>query len=219
MESDSWGSIAERTTIPAGCEASSEWNNSTPGLAATDTISSISQTGATWVLVKAKTGVAIDSEIWAAYNVQSAGTTITVNVTAITTVAIANVYEYAAPNTISLDLTASNSGTTSPSDTGTTGTISQAQEVLVGCIAAAATGSQSAPTNGFTLIDGAVTSAVGSNAFLELIVAATQTANSGTTLGGVTTDWAGCMATFKSVAAVIVTGSRRFPAAGLGNFF
>ena len=111
-----------------------------------------------------------------------------------------DVYEYSGVATSSfLDLTGSNTGTGTSSDTGTTGTTNQANELWIGAVIAESIGQNAGSgKNGFTMYDGVQTTQE-STAFLEKIVSAKAAANSGTTLG--TSDaWTGCIATFKAAA-------------------
>ena len=178
------------------------------------TISSVSQPGATWSKQESQSSggggsPGHDTEIWLASNVQGASATITVNLTGLGSlrVGVANVAEYSGlSNDNPLDKTATNSGTGETTDTGTTATTSQASELWVGSIYAV--NAQSSPTNGFTLLDGALQDNSASNAYLEKIVAATGTANSGTSQG-FNSLWLGAMTTFKASLNVVATDALR----------
>jgi hypothetical protein len=170
------------------------------------TISSISQTGVTWIKQISKTNPTDldhtqDTEIWAGVVGSGASATITITLAYYANAGgIADVCEYSGMLTSGfLDKTATNSGLSSSPDTGTTATTAQADELWIGCTGLNGSRSQSTPTNGFTLLDGAVYSSC-SCAYLEKIVSATGTANSGTTGSG-SAYWAGCIATFKASAA------------------
>jgi hypothetical protein len=174
-------------------------------------VNSITETGATWVLVlqTGGSGGNEDSEIWIAYNVSGASTAVTLNITApagAVVYAVANGFEYSNMLTSNaVDKTASNAGGTSgsTSDTGTTATTTQPNELYFG-VTSRHSGSQNTATNGFTLIDGTNTSS-GSDAVEEKIVSSTGTANSGTTLVG-GDYWNGEIATFKAAAGGGYTG-------------
>ena len=166
-------------------------------------ITGVSETGASWTQQKAlQAGSQFDDEIWMAPNVSGAGATITISITNFANKAsiVVNVCEYSGLTVSPLDQTASNSNLgSSMTDTGTTPTTTQASELWVGGVAAGA--GQSTPTNGFTLLDGAVYNGGTSNladAYLEKIVSSTGAANSGTTLT-TSTVWIGLMTTFKGV--------------------
>lgn len=175
-------------------------------------ISSIVQTGATWTKQagpKLDPGTYSEVEIWAAFGVSGAGKTITVNYAAAVSGAIVDVYEYSGIAPSPLDKTANANGTASPTNTGTTATTSQGDELLVGATGAVQTSTitQSAPTNGFTLLDGAVYASgyYGCLAYLEKIVAATGTYISGTTIDtNPAANWAGLIATFRLLVSVNV---------------
>ena len=158
------------------------------------TVKSISQTGVVWSKVTNAGSGAIDVEIWAGVVGSGASASITVTLTGIVGTAVANVCEYSGLTTSSyLDVTASTFGSSTASDTGTTATTTQANELWVGSTGDV-TATQSTPTNGFTLLDGTATGST-SNAFLEKIVSSTGTANSGTTLSS-SNAWVGVIATF-----------------------
>ena len=181
-------------------------------------VSSISQTGVTWnaSATVSKTIGNFDSEIWLGTIGAGASATITVNLAsslAIQDAAIANVLEYSGLSS-TVDKTATQSGSSTSGDTGTTATTAAANELWVGTIATGRVlgfATQSAPTNDFSLLDGAdfaVTSFHYSTSFLEKIVSATGAANSGTTIatGGF---WAGAIATFKASLNVVATDAVR----------
>jgi len=170
------------------------------------TISSISQTGVIWMpqIVTGFSGN--DSEIWVGIVGAGASATINVTLAAASGFVIANVCEY---NGLSgllgfLDKTAINHGSSASSDSGTTGTTTQTTELWVASIFATGVGGgvQTVPTNGFTLLDGAGFNTV-SNGFLEKIVSATGTANTGTSISGTSPIWVGCVATFLNSAATM----------------
>lgn len=168
-------------------------------------VSSITQTGATWTRQAQRSNASgVTTEVWAAFNVSGASTTVTVNLAA-SLKASAIIVEYSGLATSgSLDQTATNSGSSSAPSTGTTATTSQADELWIGGIANINTSTYSAPTNSFTEVaeaaSGGGASSTRNNAvFLERIVAATGTASTGATLSG-TQQWAGVVATFRAAA-------------------
>ena len=88
-------------------------------------------------------------------------------------------------------------GSSTHTVTGTTATTTQAKELWIGGITVEASASQTTPTNGFTLLDGATTGVSTSVAYLENIVSTTGTASSGTTISS--NSYVGCIATFKGL--------------------
>jgi hypothetical protein len=177
------------------------------------TISSISQTGVTWS--RAKQSQLIDGlgnyyniEIWTG-NVGSGaspGITLTLNIsgTPTTVNAIVDVCEYAIPFP-SIDQTASNSGQSTTSDTGTTATTSTAYELCVGGTFSWNDTNQTSPTNGFNLLDGALFQGITSLSMLEKFVSSIGTANSGTSLGTYSY-WVGCVITIEDQSWASVGG-------------
>jgi hypothetical protein len=187
-------------------------------------ISSISQTGVTWsgggngVQVKNDRNPQ-DSEIWLGTVGASAGTVITINMnTASIANAIADACEYSGLNPASsgvLDKTATlNTQSVTTGDTGATATTTIANELWVGNIWCEANNggqsvAQSAPQNGFTLLDGANSTTSGtymSEGYLEKIVSATGTAQAKDTVATSTLS-VGCIATFKASASTPVNVS------------
>jgi hypothetical protein len=138
----------------------------------------------------------------------SASTSITMNLSAGTGglyvgSAVADICEWSGLSGV-VDQTAYSSQTTSGrSSTGTTATTTQASELVIGCINAYRSISQSNPTNGFTLLDGNIFAGSGStlypmsNAYLYNIVSVEGRQNSGTTLSA-SALWQGCIATFEA---------------------
>jgi len=173
---------------------------------ATTTVSSIADGNAkvTWTYQIRSGAVAQDSvEIW--FGVVAAGASKTQTATLAAASGngiIINVCEYSGVATTSfLDKTATNTNTSTSPDTGTTAATTQADELWIGGTEIAGNYTQSLPTNGFTLLDGAGYSGGPlCNGFLEKIVSATGTANSGTTIASSVT-WVGCIATFKAATA------------------
>jgi len=169
-------------------------------------VNSITQTGVTWSQVVTGASGAARCSIWIGIVGSDAGTGITVNLSGTANGgAVCDVCEYSGiPTTNYLDKTATASGVGASTSTGTTGTTTQADELWIGAISAFF--GQSSPTNGFTLLDGAKTDI--SVAFLEKIVSATGTANSGTTQAG-DGFYRGCIATFKAAGITEISSFLR----------
>lgn len=167
-------------------------------------VSSISQTGATWV----KSHEVLNNmslEIWYAENVSGAATGITINYAASVT-SSAVVVEYSGIATSSsIDQTASNSGTyPGTADSGTTATTSQANELwFAGLADNQAIGvSWNAPSNSFTEI--VESNNIGIEVVAEeRIVSSTGTANTAAahSIAPLSGDWCGIIATFKEATA------------------
>lgn len=169
--------------------------------AATGQVSSISQTGATWVRAVEVASASNTTEIWYAENVSGAGTSVTVNYsgTALTNIIILEFDGIVSSS--SLDQTASNTGTYPGSaDSGTTATTSQANEVWVAALTDEIfpSGTWNSPSNSFTEVTETA------NIFLNMVgeertVTATGTANTSAGRGSapLSGDWSGCVATFK----------------------
>lgn len=172
-------------------------------------ISSISQTGATWVMAVSTAialGAGVDNEIWYAANVSSASTAITVNLS-LSLSGACHAVEYSGIRTISpLDKTASatdsdaiSGGNGTEPQTGTTATTSIPNELWFGSINNSASTTTGAPTNSFSYI--AQASVAGSfQSSLQKIVSANGTAQTTTSWGGpppLTYAYAGNIATFK----------------------
>ena len=161
-------------------------------------VTSISETGVTWTKQVAKLFGGGIAEIWFGVVGSGASTSITVNLDGTPNYgAVANICEYSGLLTTGfLDQSGNAAGNGPSTSTGTTVTTTQSAELLVGCIEiCSGSATQSAPTNGFTLLDGAQYNLV-SGAYLEKIVSVTGTANSGTTISG-TDAYSGVIATFK----------------------
>jgi hypothetical protein len=171
-------------------------------------IDSITQTGAAWEEIT-YAGLDRATELWAAFNVQNAGTTITVALTG-TALSVAIAVEYSGiSSSNATDKTVSNIGSGTAVDTGTTATTTQAYELWIGGIGAAPTNAQSSPTRNFnqvatsSVISTESSSVVFVAGFYEKIVSATGTANTGCTLSHSAAwqpAWQGQMATFKAAA-------------------
>ena len=179
------------------------------GLTPYVTVSSITQTGVNWATGGAGKQVQsqninsyLNSEIWVGIVGAGASTTITIALSdPPNNGAVADVCEYSGLVTSAfLDKTATATGTSTATSTGTTATTTQNDELWIGSIAVYFW-AQSTPTNGFTLFDGAKYSQGNgmSEAYLEKIVSATGTANSGTTCSNAY--YAGCIATFFATIA------------------
>lgn len=171
----------------------------------TGRVSSIAQTGATWVKAVDVASASCTVDIWYAENISSAGTGVTINYVA-SLLNNAIVLEYSGIATSSsLDVTASNTGTyPGTADSGTTATTAQANELWIAGLddVQFPSGTWNAPSNSFTEIVEAA------NIFLNLvgeekIVSATGTANTSAGRGSapLSGNWAGAIATFKEAAA------------------
>ena len=177
------------------------------------TITSIVQEGVTWTgggngqqLTEVSVSGTTRTEIWLGTVGPRASTNITVTYSSALTQGIIDVCEYSnlvAASTV-LDQTAVNTGTSGTTiDTGTTATTSQANELLIGAAWTAfnASVALSAPTNGFTLLDGVdeIQSGLhGALGFLEKIVSSTGTANCGVTIASSVAVWVGAIITLKA---------------------
>lgn len=165
--------------------------------ASTGTVTSITQTGATWAQAVESTNNDASTEIWYALNVSGAGTSITINLSG-TYYASAVISEYSGLVTSSaLDQTATWTGKSASPVTGTTSTTTQAQQLWIGGISGERANTYSSPTNSFTIL-GQVTGGSNSDVstvYLERIVSATGAANSGVTASG-NQDSSGAIATF-----------------------
>ena len=169
-------------------------------------ISSVVQTNVTWSQAKGNSqyrssnGWYIDVEIWIGIVGASASKNIVVTTTAITEYIAGDACEYSGVKTISpLDKTASNGGqAVTAADVGTTATTTQANELWIGAAAVGSSGGSdgnlSNPTNGFTLLDGAMGYPL-TVGYFEKIVTAKGTANTSATIAASNT-YAGCIATF-----------------------
>ena len=156
------------------------------------TVTSITQTGATWTNVTSKAATRTQAEIWKASNISGAGTVITVNLSGTLTVGGATASEFSGLDPSPIDKTASASGSGTAPVSGTTATTTEANEVWIASITND-NGGQSSPTNGFTL-----TTSASNAGYLEKIVSSTGTASTGVTTA--TSNWAGCIATFKAAS-------------------
>jgi len=160
-------------------------------------VNSITQTGVTWTKQISKAvGTTLNIEIWLGVVSSGASKNITITLNqAATYGAVADVCEYSGVATSNfLDKTATNSGSSKYPDTGTTATTTMANELWIG--GTVPTEPQSSPTNGFTLLDGALYNTTMSVGYLEKIVSSTGTAHSSTTTAD-SVSWGGCIATFK----------------------
>lgn len=148
-----------------------------------------------------------DTEIWYGI-VNSASASRTIAITLVS----ANVTMYAAEAYVSeysgmatpdfLDKTASNQGTGFATDSGTTATTTQANELWIASIVASAP--QSSPTKGFTLAH--YTGNACDLGILYAIANATGMGNTGTVMGSMYQhDYVSCIATFFAASGVAVT--------------
>jgi hypothetical protein len=140
-----------------------------------------------------------ETEIWAGV-VLSAGTTVLITLSDyIINEAIVDIYEYSGLTGAIIDTpSASSSGYGSTTDTGTTDTTTQPDELWIG--ATSLVDYQGNGTNGFTNLDQQGYGSL-SLAFLEKTVSSVGQANSGAAGSG-SADWSGCIATFKANPSV-----------------
>jgi hypothetical protein len=147
-------------------------------------VTGITQNNVTWAYCYKnidRAGMSI--EVWLGTVSVAAGTAVTVSLdNNATALAVANICEYSGLVSSPKDNTAKANSAGTPTSTGTTVNTSQAEELWVGGVLSASWNQdQSAPTNGFTLLDGVRVFGAGSVAYLEKIVSSVGTANSGTT--------------------------------------
>jgi hypothetical protein len=148
-----------------------------------------------------------DSEIWyGTVNSVDASNTIVITLSSVNAAAYAAeayVSEYSSMAISGfLDRTASNQGTGFATDSGTTATTTQVNELWIASIVASAP--QSSPTNGFTLVHYTSTACDLGN--FEKIVSTIGTANAGASMNGVYEhDYVGCIATFFAIGGASVT--------------
>jgi hypothetical protein len=173
------------------------------------TINGISQTGVTWTHQKSSQAATsnpyyMNCEIWAGVVGSGASQSLTVNLAANAAYGgIADVCEYLELSTSNfLDQTASNNDTSgsNPTDTGTTSVTQQPSELAIGAsFSCGGATTQSSPNYYFTLLDGATYGSYTSLGYLEKILSATGTQNSGATTSTASW-WVGCIATFKATS-------------------
>jgi hypothetical protein len=191
----------------------------------TPQLTGIGQTGVTWSQVVAASGDV--ASIWMGNVGASAGTVITLTIAsggATDLLEIADVCEWSGLSGV-VDQSSSNAGGTGTAlATGTTGTITKANELLVGITIGAVfnkgvsdSAAQSSPTNSFTLLDGAnVVDSSGNDAslaYLYKVVSSTGTYSSGTT-SATEVYWEGCIATFFTTSSAPTSF---YPMSGASN--
>ena len=181
---------------------------------ATGTVSSISQTGATWVRADGTTnGSGPTIELWYALNISGASTSITVNMSgSVATGAVVGEY-FGVATTSALDQHTTNTGSTAAETTGTTGTTASANEVYIAGCSDVASQSKTTPTNNYHY-PAQAPSPGGSPAFLFFYSTATGTTSTGVT-NGLGTAFACVIGTFKQVAAA--ASSHLMPLLGVGT--
>lgn len=186
-------------------------------------VTSISNTGTAlaWArAVQTTPSSSTTTEIWYAPVLSGAGTDITINLSA-SIFAAAVVGEYSGvltPGPVDVTANNSNGSNSTATSTGTTATTTQANEVWIGGIGLRSSGyTLGTPTNSFTAVTNASSGSTTAtnNArvyFLEKIVSAAGTANS----GGTTTSsrWSGAIATFKASS----TSSLALSGTAAGNY-
>lgn len=122
---------------------------------------------------------------------------------------IATQYHDSAGGSWSLDKSAHATGTSAAPSSGTTAATAVTNEVWVGALTTRGSLTQSAPTNSFSLVQGA--SASPGSYLYERIVSATGTANVAATIAS-STAWVGTVATFYTGAAAGSPGNTVAPA-------
>lgn len=163
------------------------------------TVSSITQTGATWSKAKAQSNTNSDAEVWYTTALSGAGTTITINLSGTPAIAGAAASEYSGLDPSPLDKTTSATGSSVSPASGTTATTTVANELLIASITGT-NGAISSPTNGFTL-----TTSTSNHGYLAKIVSSTGAYSTAVT--SATCYWAGCIATFIIQQAVSINVS------------
>lgn len=162
-------------------------------------VASITEAGVTWTYVIRGTSTGASkpvSEIWIGAVAAGASASVSIATGAGLDRVSANIAEYA--GTLTADKTAhadTQSGTTYV--TGTTAATVNNQEVIIGCISTIL--AQNTPTNGFTLIDGAIHGIAIACGYYEKQVTATATYSTGCTTAATT--GSGSIAAFKSTSA------------------
>ena len=185
----------------------------------------ITQTGVTWPAshswtTTSSSGGSSIQVWWGLVNSATASKTITIALpfsqgTGTITCATADICEYSGLDTAYIqnqnhyiDQSTDNKGTSTVIDTGKTPTTRYANELWVG--GALLNGySQSSPTNGFTLFDGALNNGI-SVSYLENIVSSTDQAESGTTGAGAGS-WLATLVTFPATPSITLTPSSGQP--------
>ncbi len=181
-----------------------------------NTVTSITQTGATWTRATQATNAnGTTTEIWFAPNVSGAATAITINQSSFRSAAV--VIEYNGILTASaLDKTANTTGNSTTASTGTTSTTTQANELLIGGVGLVSSSYTLGTISGsFTTV--ANTASTHSTATrnarvyaLERIVTATLAATTGGTVS-TSSEWSGAIATFKAAAINTVGAASSSP--------
>ena len=183
-------------------------------LTAGKSISSISQTGATWVLAKkhsdAASGLGLgNAEIWYANNVIGASTSITVTMSATGVVSFGTAVEYSGLVTSSvLDLTSGNDGTTNPFSSGNISNTAQANELVVTGFfveGSSIVAGDFSPGTGFTNINESTENSAYVEAFDHQILSSISAPDDAASYSGTTTTWSEVLATFKG--AVVATSN------------
>lgn len=169
-------------------------------------VSSISQTGATWVQAVGVIGTTLGAnnttDIWYAENISGASTSVTVNLGGSTNASCVFAEYSGIATSSSLDKTASDLddySVRSTAVTGTTATTSQAVELWIGGVADNTGSAFTTTGGGFTKVAEALGTNV-CNTFDELIVSSTGTASTsnGHAFVPLSGQWTGAIATFKA---------------------
>jgi hypothetical protein len=175
-------------------------------------VTSISQTGASWVPAKIETVAGETIEIWYAQNISGVLVGIAINLVAGSYEASAEVIEVEGlrPTAPAVDKTAGAIGSSDSPDSGTTAlTYSDTQLWVAGLVAKDGL-SMSSPTNGFDLTAQQASGAGATDvntALLTKAVSLIGIANTGASLAS-PTNWAGALATFFGIPPAIVIANR-----------
>jgi hypothetical protein len=186
-------------------------------------VSSISQTGVVWTRAPTATFPSSnDVEIWIGVVGLGASSSLTINLSGSPSFgAVADVCEYANVKTVGVDQVAYAGGggsLTNPyTDTGTTPTTKQANELWVAAIVLQSSNQPGPATHGFTMFDGNTFNNV-SLAYCEKIVTSVGKANTGTYAPNVINFfWDGCMITLFAAFPREPECTHAYPPQGVGG--
>lgn len=187
-------------------------------------VSSISQTGATWVkAIDVANGSGSEGEIWYAENVSGAGTGVTINFGASSTLGVIVVEYSGIAKSSSFDVSASSVGTLSVGNpfSGTTVTTNQSEELWFASFSHTTVSTFgtdfSSLSNSFTIIDQTLPVGVSRDAAGENISSVTGTASTMASYPGIpiTDVWAGLISTFKG--SVVISTPQLMTEMGIGG--
>lgn len=177
----------------------------------TSPVTSITQTGATWVLAISIVGTTIGAnnttDIWYAENISGASTSVTVNLGGSTNASCVFAEYSGLATSSTLDQTASDADDygTRTNTTGTTSTTTKANELWIGGITDNTGSAWIGAGGGFTKVAESLGTLV-CTAFDELIVSSTGTAvtSNSHTFVPLSGQWTGAIATFKDSSSTIL---------------